>query len=170
MAAFILRQLLRIDAGVSAYDGGGGGERLAADGGKCRSALPFSPSQPCEKWQRKRTSVKIKNIGANHRSNDIIVNESMAQIIVARFMYGPLDMVALSGEIVDIHLLRDATSGDWELIASECTDKTGRLVCTLPAERTLGPGLHPVKMVVRGDHTYADLYIAVLPPRVNDTV
>jgi hypothetical protein len=46
--------------------------------------MPFSPGTPCEKWMRKRTSVKIKNIGANHRANDIIVNESMPQVIVAR--------------------------------------------------------------------------------------
>lgn len=39
---------------------------------------------------------------ANHRANDIIVKEGMPQIITARFMYGPLDMVALSGEKVII--------------------------------------------------------------------
>jgi len=81
-------------------------------------------------------------------------------------MYGPLDMVALTGEKVDVHLLRDATNGEWELIGSEVTDKTGRLVCPLPEDCTLPPGLHPIKMVVRGDHTYADLYMAVLPPKV----
>ena len=81
-------------------------------------------------------------------------------------MYGPLDMVALTGEKVDVHLLRDATNGEWELIGSEVTDKTGRLVLPLPEDCTLPPGLHPIKMVVRGDHTYADLYMAVLPPKV----
>lgn len=87
-----------------------------------------------------------------------------------RFMYGPLDMVALTGEKVDVHFLRDATNGEWDLIATEVTDKTGRLVCTLPAERALPPGLHPIKMVVRGDHTYADLYLAVLPPKTQAVV
>ena len=81
-------------------------------------------------------------------------------------MYGPLDMVALTGEKVDIYFLRDTTNGEWDLLASEVTDKTGRLVCNLPADRSLGPGLHPIKMVVRGDHTYADLYVAILPPKV----
>ena len=75
-------------------------------------------------------------------------------------------MVSLTGERVDVHFLRDATNGEWDMLASEVTDKTGRLVCPLPAERCLGPGLHPIKMVVRGDHTYADLYVAVLPPKV----
>lgn len=82
-------------------------------------------------------------------------------------MYGPLDMVALTGEKVDIHFLRDATVGEWDLLATEVTDKTGRLVVTLPPEKALGLGLHPLKMVVRGDHTYADLYMAVLPAKVS---
>ena len=30
--------------------------------------------------------------------------------------------------------------------------------------------LHPIKMVVRGDHTYADLYVAVLPPKTQAVV
>ena len=56
----------------------------SAGGGGPAGTLPFSPTTPCEKWIRKRTSVKIKNIGANHRANDVIVNEYMPQVIVAR--------------------------------------------------------------------------------------
>nr|CAG4646797.1 EOG090X00NX [Megafenestra aurita] len=172
VAAFILRHLMRMDGGgvaggVANADDFAGCDR---DSGGLTGTLPFSPSTPCEKWMRKRTSVKIKNIGANHRANDVIVNESMQQTIVARFMYGPLDMVALTGEKVDVHFLRDATNGEWDLIATEVTDKTGRLVCSIPSDRTLPPGLHPIKMVVRGDHTYADLYVAVLPSRTQAVV
>nr|CAG4641444.1 EOG090X00NX [Eurycercus lamellatus] len=163
VAAFILRHLMRLDGPASSAASDEFSAVGNADGGGLTGTLPFSPSSPCEKWMRKRTSVKIKNIGANHRANDIIINDSMPQVIVARFMYGPLDMVALSGERVDVHFLRDATNGEWDLIASEVTDKTGRLVCTLPDDRTLPQGLHPIKMVVRGDHTYVDLYVAVLP-------
>ncbi len=88
VAAFILRQLMRLDV-----SGGGGGVGNSAGSvdeyyGDIRDSnggsLPFSPGTPCEKWMRKRTSVKIKNIGANHRANDIIVNETMPQVIVAR--------------------------------------------------------------------------------------
>lgn len=42
----------------------------------------------------------FQNVTANHRANDVIVKEGMPQIISARFMYGPLDMVALTGEKV----------------------------------------------------------------------
>ena len=97
-------------------------------------------------------------------------------------------MVSLTGEKVDVYCLRGegigggggsnggvvvgdgcsagagAGGGDWELLCGDLvTDKTGRLVCTLPPERSLPVGLNPVKVVVRGDHTYADLYVAVLP-------
>nr|CAG4640614.1 EOG090X00NX [Eulimnadia texana] len=163
VSAFILRQLMRTDASGGFYD-------LGSDKNDLTQGLPFSPSQPCEKWLLKRTSVKIKNIGANHRANDVIVCEGMPQRIIARFMYGPLDIVTLSGEKVDVHLLRDAATADWELVGSEVTDKAGRLVFTLPADRTMGLGLHPIKLVVRGDHTYADLYMAVLPPKTQAVV
>lgn len=57
----------------------------------------FSPSQPREKWIKKKTSVKLKNVAANHRANDVIVREGAPQTLVARFMYGPLDMITLRG-------------------------------------------------------------------------
>lgn len=57
----------------------------------------FSPSQPREKWIKKKTSVKLKNVAANHRANDVIIREGAPQILVARFMYGPLDMITLTG-------------------------------------------------------------------------
>lgn len=44
----------------------------------------------------------FQNVTANHRANDVIVKEGMSQTINARFMYGPLDMVALTGEKVCI--------------------------------------------------------------------
>ncbi len=82
VAAFILRHLMGVDGGsANQYDEAG--EKIDQSG-RASSLLPFSPTQPCEKWIRKRTSVKIKNIGANHRANDLIVNETMPQVINAR--------------------------------------------------------------------------------------
>ena len=60
----------------------------------------FSPAQPREKWIRKRTSVKIKNVTPNHRGNDVLVCEGVPQVLAARFTYGPIDMVSLTGEKV----------------------------------------------------------------------
>ena len=37
---------------------------------------------------------------ANHRVNDAVFVEDGAQMVMGRFMYGPLDMVTLTGEKV----------------------------------------------------------------------
>ncbi|KAG8125448.1 hypothetical protein E2320_020711, partial [Naja naja] len=89
----------------------------------------YSPAFPREKWQRKRTQVKIRvrtccgfsepffgevfamirlinnvwlfvsqNVTANHRASDAIVCEGRPQVLSGRFMYGPLDVVTLTGE------------------------------------------------------------------------
>lgn len=42
----------------------------------------------------------------NHRANDVIVLEGKTQMLAARFMYGPLDVVSLSGEKVSKFFIR----------------------------------------------------------------
>lgn len=49
--------------------------------------LPLSSSVP-------------QNVTANHRVNDAVFTEDGAQMVTGRFMYGPLDMVTLTGEKV----------------------------------------------------------------------
>ncbi|XP_031633989.1 protein retinal degeneration B isoform X3 [Contarinia nasturtii] len=149
--AFILRQLGRFDASM-----------LIGHDEKDHQST-FRPSQPREKWQKKRTSVKLKNVTANHRANDVIIREGQSnQKLQARFMYGPLDMITLAGERVDIYLMKEPS--EWSILATEVTDKTGRIVYTLPSDKSLDIGIYPVKMVVRGDHTSVDFYLAVIPP------
>uniref|UniRef100_A0A8D2LIY3 Phosphatidylinositol transfer protein membrane associated 2 n=1 Tax=Varanus komodoensis TaxID=61221 RepID=A0A8D2LIY3_VARKO len=123
----------------------------------------FTPSKPREKWLRKRTHVKLRNVTANHRVNDAIANEDGPQVLTGRFMYGPLDMVTLTGEKVDIHIMTQPPSGEWVYFDTEVTNSSGRISYAVPENRRLGIGVYPVKMVVRGDHTYADSYITVLP-------
>uniref|UniRef100_A0A670K9M2 Phosphatidylinositol transfer protein membrane associated 2 n=1 Tax=Podarcis muralis TaxID=64176 RepID=A0A670K9M2_PODMU len=123
----------------------------------------FTPSKPREKWLRKRTHVKLRNVTANHRINDAIANEDGPQMLTGRFMYGPLDMVTLTGEKVDIHIMTQPPSGEWAYFDTEVTNSSGRISYVIPENRRLGIGVYPVKMVVRGDHTYADSYITVLP-------
>lgn len=150
--AFILRQLGRFDSST-------------LSGPDDKDISTFRPSQPREKWIKKRTSVKLKNVTANHRANDVIVREGQPQKLSARFMYGPLDMITLAGERIDIHVMREPSGGEWQIIATEITDKSGRIVYTIPNDKSLGYGIYPVKMVVRGDHTSVDFYLAVIPPR-----
>ncbi|XP_076263380.1 retinal degeneration B isoform X4 [Rhynchophorus ferrugineus] len=156
--AFILRQVGGIE---------GGGEVAGVEEGR---ESVFRPGQPREKWNKKRTSVKLKNVAANHRANDVIVREGAAQSLVARFMYGPLDMITLTGEKVDIHIMKDPSSGEWILLSTEVTDKTGRITYTIPEDKSVGYGLYPIKMIVRGDHTSVDFFLTVVPPKTECVV
>uniref|UniRef100_T1JJI2 DDHD domain-containing protein n=1 Tax=Strigamia maritima TaxID=126957 RepID=T1JJI2_STRMM len=148
--AFVIRQLARGDSSV-----GSGSEE--------KEFPLFSPTQPREKWLKKKTSVKLKNVSANHRANDVIVREGVVQVLSARFVYGPLDLVSLSGEKVDIHVMNEG--GDWTYLSTETADKNGRVTYTIPKEKALGFGIYPVKAMVRGDHTSVDFYLAVVPPK-----
>ena len=79
-------------------------------------------------------------------------------------------MAALTGEKVDIHVMKDPSIGDWNLISTEVTDKHGRISFKLPKEHTVGYGLYPVRMMVRGDHTCLDMTMAVVPPKTETVV
>jgi hypothetical protein len=112
----------------------------------------------------------FRNGAPNHRANDVLVREGAPQQIVARFAYGPLDMSALTGERVDVYVIKEPPAGEWVHVATETTDKSGRLALTLPPSETLGYGLYPVRMVVRGDHSMLHLSLAVVPPRTETVV
>ncbi|XP_035755994.1 membrane-associated phosphatidylinositol transfer protein 1 isoform X3 [Egretta garzetta] len=122
----------------------------------------YSPAIPREKWQRKRTQVKIRNVTANHRASDVIVCEGKAQVLSGRFMYGPLDVVTLTGEKVDIYIMTQPLSGKWLYYGTEVTSGSGRLTFTIPPDKALAIGIYPVRMVVRGDHSYAEAYLTVV--------
>ncbi|XP_065202321.1 protein retinal degeneration B isoform X2 [Planococcus citri] len=162
VVAFILRQI----GGFDLMPSGGLGEEQDTSG--------FVPSQPREKWTRKRTSMKLgklKNIGANHRANDVIVKEGAPQTLTARFMYGSYDVITLTGEKVDIHVMNDGGGvGDWIYLSTQVTDKTGRVTYTIPSDKSFSYGIHHVKMVVRGDHTSVDFRLAVVPPKTESVV
>lgn len=46
-------------------------------------------------------------MAANHRANDVIVREGADQMLTARFMYGPLDMITLAGKVTIAFCLCD---------------------------------------------------------------
>ncbi|KAM4843716.1 membrane-associated phosphatidylinositol transfer protein 3 isoform 2-T2 [Thomomys bottae] len=150
VVAFILRQVMRYE-NVSIKESCG------------LDPAALSPTNPREKWLRKRTQVKLRNVTANHRANDVIAAEDGPQVLVGRFMYGPLDMVALTGEKVDILVMAEPSSGRWVHLDTELTNNSGRITYSVPRPRRLGVGVYPVKMVVRGDQTCAMSYLTVLP-------
>uniref|UniRef100_A0A7N8XSS9 Phosphatidylinositol transfer protein membrane associated 2 n=1 Tax=Mastacembelus armatus TaxID=205130 RepID=A0A7N8XSS9_9TELE len=150
VVSFLLRQVMRHE----------NSSILELDG---KEVSEFTPSKPREKWLRKRTHVKIRNVTANHRVNDAVFTEDGAQMVTGRFMYGPLDMVTLTGEKIDIHIMTQPPSGEWVYFDTELTNSSGRVSYVIPDSRKLGIGVYPVKMVVRGDHTSADSYLTIVP-------
>ncbi|XP_052801776.1 protein retinal degeneration B-like isoform X2 [Mya arenaria] len=159
VVAFVLRQLFQQDLGFSYQD-----EPSPAT----YTNQASDDNQPREKWQKKRNMYKVRNLQPNHRGNDVLVLEDHTQKITAKFMYGPLDMTSLSGEKTDVHVMSGL--GEWTYMGTEVTDGHGRLSFTIPADRQLPQGIHPVKLVVRVDHTTADLFLAVLPPKTETVV
>ncbi|XP_048100485.1 membrane-associated phosphatidylinositol transfer protein 2-like [Alosa alosa] len=150
VVSFLLRQVMRHEnASILELDG--------------REVSEFTPSKPREKWQRKRTHVKIRNVSANHRVHDAVFAEDGQQVVTGRFMYGPLDMVTLTGEKVDVHIMTQPPAGEWEYYSTEVTSSSGRISYPISEDKRLRAGVYPVKMVVRGDHTFADSYLTVLP-------
>ncbi|KAJ4918100.1 hypothetical protein JOQ06_010014, partial [Pogonophryne albipinna] len=99
---------------------------------------------------------------ANHRVNDVIATEDGPQTLVGRFMYGPLDMVTLTGEKVDILLMTQPQSSRWVHFDTDVTNSSGRITY-VPKSKKLGLGVYPIKMVVKGDQTSAEAYLTVLP-------
>ncbi|XP_028273586.1 membrane-associated phosphatidylinositol transfer protein 2 [Parambassis ranga] len=150
VVSFLLRQVMRHE----------NSSILELDG---KEVSEFTPSKPREKWLRKRTHVKIRNVTANHRVNDAVFTEDGVQAVMGRFMYGPLDMVTLTGEKIDIHIMTQPPSGEWVHFSTELTNSSGRVSYVIPESRRLGIGVYPVKMVVRGDHTSADSYLTIVP-------
>uniref|UniRef100_A0A8C8SNH1 Phosphatidylinositol transfer protein membrane associated 1 n=1 Tax=Pelusios castaneus TaxID=367368 RepID=A0A8C8SNH1_9SAUR len=147
VVAFLLRQVI---------------EKERPQLAECEESSIYSPAIPREKWQRKRTQVKIRNVTSNHRASDVIVCEGRPQVLSGRFMYGPLDVVTLTGEKVDIYIMTQPLSGKWVHYGTEVTSSSGRLAFLIPPDKVLGIGMYPLRMVVRGDHSYAEAFLTVV--------
>uniref|UniRef100_A0A674P0Z5 Phosphatidylinositol transfer protein membrane associated 2 n=1 Tax=Takifugu rubripes TaxID=31033 RepID=A0A674P0Z5_TAKRU len=64
---------------------------------------------------------------------------------------------------IDLHIMTQPPSGEWVYFNTEVTNSSGRVSFVVPEDKRLGIGVYPVKMVVRGDHTFADSYLTVVP-------
>jgi phosphatidate phosphatase APP1 len=122
-----------------------------------------------------RDPVTLQPRSPNHRGRDLFVNPGDPQWVIAQFAYGALD-VDLDDEFVDIYAQRDCASG-WEPLGTAITtkgaephatvegvsDHGGRVYFEIPANKRFGPGRHRVRLVVRGDQSWTDLFIDVVP-------
>jgi hypothetical protein len=149
VGAFILRQFVRSDENHA----------FTAFSTSAAASSPLDVEMPTPVWNRRRTRFKIVNLSANHRANDVITVEGNDQILHAKFCYGPMDLVALSREEVMVYVC--PSGGEWYQHCSECTDTHGRLNINLGKQ--LPVGIHSVKMIVRGDHSFLNMFVAVVP-------
>lgn len=124
-------------------------------------------------FRHTRSTSKAKST-PNHRGRDQLVLPGEAQWIVAKLAYGTSDK-DLEDEDVEIHVQRGC-AGSWELLATVRTadgdgvapvpgfdDGGGRVYFRIPEAQALGVGYHRVRVVVKGDGTFADMAIAVAP-------
>jgi hypothetical protein len=159
IVSFILRQVLHHDSTciVRGWEEG-------------REERVFIPPQRVEKWSRKRTAMKIKRLSPNHRVNDVLcLGAGPSASLHGKFEYGPLGMVSLAKELVDVYLLvQTGRSSSWQHLDTVATDKHGRASYTIT--RRLPVGVHPVKLLVRGDHTTAGCNLFIMPPHTEAVV
>ncbi|KAK6029546.1 DDHD domain protein, partial [Ostertagia ostertagi] len=73
--------------------------------------------------------------------------------------YGTMDLVALTREQVSVFLCPQR--GDWYEVGVFEVDSHGRLLVSLGM--SLPCGIHSLKMVVHGDRSYLDSFVAVVP-------
>ncbi|EJW88443.1 retinal degeneration b protein [Wuchereria bancrofti] len=146
VAAFILKRFLQCE-GVRPIN--------LASITKIPSEIKLGPAI----WNKKRTKYKIANLAPSFSGNDVICVEGIEQVIHARFCYGPMDLVALSRENIFVYI-RPA-GGDWQLVKTDITDSHGKI--TFELKKRLSVGIHHVKLIVHGDHSFLDLYVAVAP-------
>lgn len=135
---------------------------------------PFVPTGATVKWEHLSTSTFVITQGAaNHRGQDVVVNPGQDAVLIGKFAYGAFDK-DLKDELVETWFQRNPPCGGWEKLGSDATseegefgtqlgveDDGGMVFRTLPAAQVPGPGVYPVVMLVKGDHSTArfDLYV-----------
>jgi hypothetical protein len=135
---------------------------------------PLPDAGPTLPWNESESSLVVLSGAPTHRGRDMFYGPDDAQWVLAKFGYGLTDW-DLSGERVDLFLLRDCT-GEWEPLGSVQTtsegahdtvegveDTGGRIYFELTGDARLGPGRHRVHAVVRGDDSRTDVMIEIVP-------
>lgn len=96
----------------------------------------------------------------HHRGFDQILKPWESQLIQGKFHYGDIRK-DLEDEWISIYVWRTEQQS-WQYITRLKTDGDGYIRHILTGDQRLGVGIHPVKMVVEGDNTYANMYIQIV--------
>ena len=136
---------------------------------KCTPA-PFSADKGEFRHARHRLLAKVGD--PRHRGIDAVLGPKDEQIVRAKLVYGEVDK-DLEDEDVDVWVQRGC-AGSWELLGEARTtgddakaaapgepEGGGRIHFVIPEDKRLGGGLHPLRVVVRGDGSSAELSLLV---------
>lgn len=136
---------------------------------KCTPA-PFTADKG--KFRHTRHKLLAKVGDPRHRGIDAVLGPKDEQVVRAKLVYGEVDK-DLEDEDVDVWVQRGC-SGAWELLGEARTtgddakaaapgepEGGGRVHFVIPEDKRLGVGLHPLRVVVRGDGSSAELSLLV---------
>jgi len=118
----------------------------------------------------------------NHRGQDVIVPVGAQQQLVGKFAYGTVDK-DLKDEAVEVFIQDDPPYGEWLSLGTEMTsrdgehgtrfgvkDDGGRIFFAVPDDKVRSVGRHPVRMLVKGDHSFAAFSLFVIEPGTSAVV
>ncbi|MBI5610893.1 MAG: hypothetical protein HY902_18585 [Deltaproteobacteria bacterium] len=139
---------------VTAQDG-------SITGGHCSATVPVLAKTG---WRHKTKSTADALMGApNHRIRDVIVLPGQTAKLRGRFAYGSIDK-DLEDEVIELWVQK---CPNWQLVGSGLTDGDGVVWLDVPA---LPAGDYRVRMIARGDGSFADGLVAVWPKGVQVVV
>jgi hypothetical protein len=142
----------------------------------------FVPPGPTTAWKQLTTPLIVMLGTAAHRANDVIVNPGAPQLLIGKFAYGAVDK-DLKGEDVEIFVQDSPPCGAWVSLGTATTsqegqygntygveDDGGRVFFTVPAAQARSVGRHPVRMLVKGDHSVAAPTLFIVQPTTGTVV
>jgi len=129
-------------------------------------STPSSNDNRKKPWRKRRTTLKVRNLDSNHRSQDLITLADQAVELIGRFVYGPFDFTCLSGETVELSICNDLNEGgNWKVINRGDTDSNGKINFNLDKELTSSVGIYKLRLTVLGDKTESYSKLIVTPPK-----
>lgn len=143
----------------------------------CDDPQTFAPTGSTVDWNHSiATGVLTVNQGkANHRGQDVVTTVDGPQLLMGKFAYGFLDK-DLKDEIVEVYI-QPHGCGPFVLLGEFLTseddeygtqypveDDGGRVFWDLTGEDKMDVGVHPVRMLVKGDHSVAAFNLYVFEP------
>lgn len=141
------------------------------------SCSPPAPPKVTGSFRHRRSALAAAAGEPRHRGRDQLLRPGEPQWIVAKLAFGALHK-DVEDEDVEIFVLRGCAGATWESLgaartsagdapspAPDVPEGGGRVAFRVPAGKELGVGLHPVRVVLAGDGSAAELLVAVAGDR-----